>query len=635
MPSLQPSSQPSLAPSSSQIPTISDKPTVKESHPPSISVAPTNLPTVSPISSEPVQPPTDNKCKFVGCERTSLNLQECDGGPLVSVSILPYDCDTDSFKIAEVSSPSSTCTKWTCDENGSDSYSGDNYEELREQCLACFSPSNEPTAQPSLTPVQVSGIFFEDVNGNGVKDEEESLIIGDVTIRLYSVGNDPNGDGTVRTLVKVITSSDGSYSANMPPGKYQAKIVLSSPDYQLSPLISNPQVEDANSFDPSTSFTLPVDLQPGESATLNAGLFKSVTISGQVFFDADGNGIREPNEEGYPELATIKLYDRNSENPELPMFITVTGKDGKYYFPDIPPGKYYLEFVPADDNASVVFSLKKFGVDDCTDSDVDSEGRVSFTVVSGVDRTCLDAGLVTLPSSPSPSKNPTKANFISEMPSRPIDNPTPPTSPPNNQNSPSPINKNSRSAPKSTGSSQSPTVAKSNKMLFGKAEKEVSTSPSIAKSEKISKPPTDSLSKSSKSPTVGKTEKMSKSPTTGKAELKLFSKTEKISNNTPTATVGKAEKMSKPPTVSDDSVSKSSKSPTAGKTKKILFGKSEKGTDDTDTDSTAKSSKSPTVSKSSKSKSSKMTTNKKKKKKKRQRRKRRKRNKERNEYPWN
>ena len=487
MPSLQPSSQPSLAPSSSQIPTISDKPTV--SHPPSISVAPTNLPTVSPISSEPtarpwsaaptqlfspptstppsnspmVQPPTDNKCKFVGCERTSLNLQECDGGPLVS--ILPYDCDTDSFKIAEVSSPSSTCTKWTCDENGSDSYSGDNYEELREQCLACFSPTNEPTAQPSLTPVQVAGIFFEDLNGNGVKDEEEELIIGDVTIRLYSVGDDPNGNDTVRTLVKVIMSSDGSYSANMPPGKYQAKIVLSPPDYQLSPLISNPQVEDAaNAFDPFTSFTLPIDLQPGESATLNAGLFKSVTISGQVFSDADGNGIREPDEQGYPELATIKLHDRNSENPGLPMFSTVTSEDGKFDFPDIvPPGEYYLEFVPADDNASVVFSPKNVEVDDCTDSDVDSEGRVYFTVVSGVDRTCLDAGLVTLPSSLSPSKNPTKSIFISEMPSRPIDNPTPPTSPPNNQNSPSPINKNSRSAPNSTGSSQSPSVGKSNK----------------------------------------------------------------------------------------------------------------------------------------------------------------------------
>ena len=100
-------------------------------------------------------------------------------------------------------------------------------------------------------------------------------------------------------------------------------------------------------------------------------------------------------ENGYPGGMNITLYD--SANPDEPIANVVTDEDGSFIFPDLPPGEYELEFIPDDD--SVTFSPQDVGTDDCTDSDVDPDtGRVSVTVVSGEDITCVNAGVAILPS---------------------------------------------------------------------------------------------------------------------------------------------------------------------------------------------------------------------------------------------
>ena len=183
-------------------------------------------------------------------------------------------------------------------------------------------------------------------------------------------------------------------SVNLPPGTYTATIFPPS-DYLLSPL-SDPQVV-GNDFDPSTNTTVPVTLLSGESGvgSFDAGFYETVSISNQVFEDTNGNGIREPMENGYPGGMNITLY--HSTNPNEPIASVVTDEDGNFIFPDLPPGEYELEFIPDDD--SVTFSPQDVGTDDCTDSDVDPDtGRVSVTVVSGEDITCVNAGVAILPS---------------------------------------------------------------------------------------------------------------------------------------------------------------------------------------------------------------------------------------------
>ena len=235
-------------------------------------------------------------------------------------------------------------------------------------------------------PVQVTGQIFDDLNGNGVLDEGEPLI-GGATIYVVGTGL-PEG--------QTITSSDGTYSLDLPPGTYQASITPPTPDHQLSPL-SDPEVV-GNDFNPLTSATLPVALLSGDSGmgSFDAGFYVPVSITNQVFDDANGNGIREADEGGYPGPLTVNLYDPNSTNPEEPIISVVTDEEGNYNLPDVPPGNYELEFVPEDEG--VAFSQQNVGDDECADSDVDPlTGIVSIIIVSGDDVTCIGAGITSLP----------------------------------------------------------------------------------------------------------------------------------------------------------------------------------------------------------------------------------------------
>jgi hypothetical protein len=61
-----------------------------------------------------------------------------------------------------------------------------------------------------------------------------------------------------------------------------------------------------------------------------------VTLSGQVFNDLNGNGVKEPNEPGLPGFL-IQL----SPNPDgTPTATTATDANGNYRFTNLPPGTY-------------------------------------------------------------------------------------------------------------------------------------------------------------------------------------------------------------------------------------------------------------------------------------------------------
>ena len=248
-----------------------------------------------------------------------------------------------------------------------------------------------------FAPVQITGLIFEDLNGNGVLDVlDGEVLIGGATVQVFSI--DPES-GNV-TEVGTITSSDGTYSLDLPPGTYQATITPPTPDHQLSPLSDPEDTGIGNDFDPLTSSTIPIVLLSGEIGlgSFDAGFYEPVSITNQVFNDTNGNGIREPMEPGYPGPLTIYLYDPNSTNPNEPIANTTIDVNGNFNIPNVPPGNYILEFVPAD-NITVAFIPQDIGDDDCADSDVDPEtGRVSITVTSGVDVTCVNAGLANLPS---------------------------------------------------------------------------------------------------------------------------------------------------------------------------------------------------------------------------------------------
>lgn len=106
-------------------------------------------------------------------------------------------------------------------------------------------------------------------------------------------------------------------------------------------------------------------------------------VTGSIWWDDNGNGIRDPEETNTPN-AWVALFD-----PYGNMVACVSTNDGTFTF-EVPPGQYILYAA----QASFVPSPQDQGGDDEYDSDVNGMGYSDlFTLASGqvVD---LDVGLV-------------------------------------------------------------------------------------------------------------------------------------------------------------------------------------------------------------------------------------------------
>ncbi len=156
----------------------------------------------------------------------------------------------------------------------------------------------------------VSGVVFNDANGNGARDAGESGI-GGVTITLN--GND--------TSITTTTAGDGSYSfRNVLAGNYTVE--ATSPE----------------GFAPTTSVVQAVSVVAGGSAGADFGFRRQGTLSGVVFRDANGNGNRDAGEAGIGGL-TVTI---DGPWPQS----TTTAADGSYSFAHLPPGSYTIYVTP-------------------------------------------------------------------------------------------------------------------------------------------------------------------------------------------------------------------------------------------------------------------------------------------------
>lgn len=155
----------------------------------------------------------------------------------------------------------------------------------------------------------ISGVVFNDLNGDGVKQPNENGL-GGVVVQLL------NEQGTV--INTTTTAPNGSYAfTDVTPGSYTVR--------ELDP----------TGYNSTTSNTVPVSVPPAGSATANFGDQQVGTISGVVFNDKDGNGLKSPDEEGLANVA-IQLVDNQGR-----VIATIsTGPDGSYLFTGVQPGSY-------------------------------------------------------------------------------------------------------------------------------------------------------------------------------------------------------------------------------------------------------------------------------------------------------
>ncbi|MDA1048952.1 MAG: hypothetical protein O3C40_00530 [Planctomycetota bacterium] len=156
----------------------------------------------------------------------------------------------------------------------------------------------------------VSGIKFEDVNGNGAKDAGEPGLAG------WTIFDDDNGNGSLDTgEANVVTGAGGSYSFTVGPNKTLTLREVGQAGWSRT--TGNP-----GDITPTSGQTV---------ADVDFGNFQSAVVSGIKFEDLNGNGAKDVGE---PGLAGWTIFDDDNGNGSLDggEANMVTGVGGSYSF---------------------------------------------------------------------------------------------------------------------------------------------------------------------------------------------------------------------------------------------------------------------------------------------------------------
>lgn len=245
----------------------------------------------------------------------------------------------------------------------------------------CFDIS-EPYVIRVCLPVSITSVVWKDSNGNGLNDTNEMPVEG-VVVSLFSC------DGTL--IDETLTDSNGIYEFfNVPNGQYYLSFNLSN--LAESCVFTIPNVGD-DSIDSDTNLsgiTECFDIVDGIPVyNISAGVTLGANIGNEVWHDLNGNGIQDIGEPPIQGV-TVNLFNGNSQ------FVasTTTNETGYYYFTDLNPGDYYLQFADINDYE---FTFPNMGVNNANDSEVDHSngyGTTAITTLSpGESDLDWDAGL--------------------------------------------------------------------------------------------------------------------------------------------------------------------------------------------------------------------------------------------------
>jgi len=242
-----------------------------------------------------------------------------------------------------------------------------------------------------FAPASLGDLVWYDANRDGIQDNIETGAPG--TTKAIGVPGVfvtiSAADGT--KVAAMTTDSHGYYRfENLLPGAYVVEFQPPA-GYIVSPI--NMGTDDAfdSDADSATLLRTPVTtLVSGEhNPTLDLGLSLPTlptAIGDRVWFDSDHDGVQDAGEPGIQGV-TGMLY--RADNTVVAS--TQTDSTGYYEFNSLPPGDYYIQFVPL---AGYLPSPLDQGGDDTTDSDADgTTGKtLVVTLVAGQPNPTVDAG---------------------------------------------------------------------------------------------------------------------------------------------------------------------------------------------------------------------------------------------------
>ena len=177
---------------------------------------------------------------------------------------------------------------------------------------------------PAVSPNIISGMKFNDLNGNGLKDPGEPGVANWEIDLVYVVP----GPATDILLAQATTDANGAYRfVNIPPGNYEIK-------------------ELARQGWAATTATVRTVHVPGATSNQDFGNRLATppslgSILGLKFNDLNGNGAKDPGE---PTLSGWTIELKNASTLAV-ISTATTGADGSYSFLNITPANYVVSEV--------------------------------------------------------------------------------------------------------------------------------------------------------------------------------------------------------------------------------------------------------------------------------------------------
>ena len=245
-----------------------------------------------------------------------------------------------------------------------------------------------PPCSPEPAKASLGDYVWEDLNKNGKQDPGEPGVDG-VKVSLYQC------DGTF--VAEQFTANGGLYLfTGLAPNMHYYVVFSDLPTDYIFTVQDNAAEALDSDADPNTGRTDCTFLSPGEvDRTWDAGLVNTAPTLGKlgdyVWFDADGDGIQDPGEQGMSDIFVI-LEDCNGNYLDF----AITDANGMYMFSDLPAGNYVVRFANPGDayfGFPIKLTVQDAGNDDSIDSDADWLGRSPcITLGPGEVNLTIDAG---------------------------------------------------------------------------------------------------------------------------------------------------------------------------------------------------------------------------------------------------
>lgn len=192
------------------------------------------------------------------------------------------------------------------------------------------------TIQQIPLPITLSGIVFEDLDGDNVQDAGDPGITG-VELTLEQL----QGAQYVATTFKATTDSAGAYRfENLLPGTY--RVVEAQPSGYVS---IGAQAGTVNGVRRGTvaspDMLTDIALEGGDNSIHNDfAEVRPASLCGAVYVDWNNNGLLDADETA---IAGVTVYLLDAAGNRVAS--AVTGEDGRYCFRDLRPGSYGVEEV--------------------------------------------------------------------------------------------------------------------------------------------------------------------------------------------------------------------------------------------------------------------------------------------------